>query len=288
MISKQWILSALLVAIAVVVVGMLAVFPAPTLESSVQGTVDVPAYLEKTVSVRSEGAAPDYGAGVLSFAEDESGEKIRLISVSGTVTQTAGPEIAYVSLSIETLDGSAMKSQSDNAVIANNVSSALAGEGVSLEDIETSSYTLYEEYEWNDTLRKSVSVGYKTVNTIRVKVSDLGNVGNIIDEAVQAGANRVNSVSFALGTESESAIRTLALQRAAENAREKAQSIASGLNVSVGQVYSASESSSYAVPQYARSYAMEDSAVKAGAAPTPVTPGDIEFTATVTVQFEIQ
>jgi hypothetical protein len=250
--------------------------------------VELPGYLQETGNTMSEGFPAGYNGGVLSFAEDESGTKTRLISVSGTITKTAGPELAYVMLSVETLDRSASKSQSDNAVVATRVMDALKAAGISEDDIETASYNVQEQFQWNESLRKSESIGYRTTNSIQATVRDLDKVGGVIDAAVQAGANSVSGVSFALTKETQASLRTMALQEASENAREKAQSIATGLGIGVGQVYSASESSSYATPYYARSYAMDSMAGSAESAPTPITPGDIEFSATVSVQFEIQ
>ncbi len=285
--KNSLILPVSIIAAAIIIASGFVFFLAGPQDSGQEGLVELPAYLEKSPSYVSEASLAGYDEGILMLAEDESGDSIRLISVSGTVTKTAGPEIAYISLSIETLDKSASKSQSDNAVLANEVMAALESLGIPSDDIETSSYNLREEWEWNDELRKSESIGYKTSNTIRVTVRDLDSVGSVVDAAVSAGANRVDSVSFALTKQTQSDLKTAALKEAAENAREKAQSIASGLGVNVGQVYSASESSVYSVPYYSRSYAVEAEDA-AGMAPTPITPGDIEFSATVSVQFEIQ
>jgi len=287
MVEKNIILPVSIVAAALIIVVGFGFFMLNQPAKQEPIVVQLPGYFEKTTSIQNEGSLSNLDEGVVSFAAADSDERLRLISVSGTVTKTANPELAYITLSIETLDKSASKSQSDNAVQANQVMAALENTGIASDDIETSSYNVREEFEWNENLRKSVSVGYKTTNTIRTTVRDLDNVGNVIDAAVNAGANNISNVSFALTKETQSELKTVALKDASENARIKAQSIASGLGIGVGQVYSASESSSYATPSYAKNYAMEDSAIGASA-PTPITPGDIEFSATVSVQFEIQ
>ena len=253
-------------------------------EEQGQQLVQLPGYLSKSTSQLGEGTPAPDTAGI-SLAADESGNQVRLITVSGTVTKSAGPELAYVTVSVETLDKSASKSQSDNAARSNSVMDALEAAGIAEDDIETASYSLYEDFQWNETLRKSESIGYRTTNSIRATVRDLSNVGPVIDAAVQAGANSVSNVSFGLTKETQSALRTAALKDAAENARAKAQSIASGLGIGVGSVFSASESSSYVSPVYYRNEAMESAGASA---PTPISPGDIELSATVSVQFEIQ
>jgi len=249
-----------------------------------QAGVELPGYLSESVSKTNEGTPASDGS-VISFAEDESGNSVKLITVSGMVAKSAAPELAYVTLSIETLDRSASKSQSDNAANSNKVMDALKAVGIAEDDLETASYSVREEFQWSKTLGKSESIGYKTINSIQVTVRSLSKVGLVIDSAVQAGANSVSNVSFALTKATQSELRTAALKDAAENARAKAQSIASGLGIGVGSVFSASESSSYATPVYYRNVGMD---AVAESAPTPISPGDIEFTATVSVQFEIQ
>lgn len=286
---KNWVLPASIIAAALIVVagvGFFALNQAPAEQKPI--VVQMPGYMEKSSNIQSEGSLPGLGEGVISFAEDETGKNVRLISVSGTIAKTASPEIAYVTLSVETLDRSASKSQGDNALLANKVMEALKGAGIDEKDIETASYSVYEEFQWNESLRKSESIGYRTTNSIQATVRDMSKVGGIIDVAVQAGANSVSGVSFALTKETEANLRTMALQEAAANARAKAQSIATGLGIGVGRVYSASESSDYSIPYYTKSYAMAGGDMAENAAPTPITPSEVEFTATVSVQFEIQ
>lgn len=275
--SNYAIFSVIAVVAAALIVALALVGTQPQAGQERQIVVNIPDYLQKP-----EGSGFSGSSGTISFAESDSGK--RLLSVSGTIVKTAAPDKASVILSVSTLDKSASKSQSDNAELANKVMAALASAGIAEDDVKTVSYNLSEEFQWNDSLRKSESVGFRTNNSIQVTVRDLSKVGSVIDAAVQAGANSVSSVSFELSEQKMSELKTAALSDAAQNARQKANSIAAGLGVSVGQVYSASESFEYYVPVY-KSYPMESAGVSA--APTPITPGDIEFSATVSVQFEI-
>jgi len=248
--------------------------------------VQLPGYLTQSSYSTSEYPMPAVEDGTISFAADETGAETRLIDVSGTVTKKASPDEATITFSVETRDKSAAKSQSDNATIAQGVIDALKQAGVADSDIKTVSYSLYEDFQWNDMTRKSESVGYRTTNSIQATVRDLSQTGPVIDAGVQAGANNVSGVSFQLSDAKEAELKMLALKEAAENAKVKAQSIASGLGISVGQVYSASESSNYVIPYY--SYDMVKASAGEGASsPTPVIAGDVQYSATVSVQFEI-
>jgi hypothetical protein len=211
--------------------------------------------------------------------------EVKTISVSGTVTKYITPDKVDIVLSVETLDLSAQKSQSDNAVIADKVRKALSEAGVINSDIKTVSYSVNEQFEWNDYIRKSESTGYKTINQIQVTLSDTTMAGKIVDAAVQAGANRVSSIAFGLSDKKELEVRQIALNEASATAKTKAQSIVSGLGVSLGKVYSISESSYYYTPNYSSYEMAKDSS--AGSAPTQVSAGDVEVTASVSVNFEI-
>ncbi len=224
--------------------------------------------------------------GVASFAEDTK-EEPRLISVSGTAKKTMAPDTAEIYLSVETLDKSASKSQNQNAVISEKVRKALKDSGIADKDIQTTSYNLYQEYEWNQSTLKSEVKGYKTVNSIKVIVRNLSNVGTTIDVAVGVGANSVSGVSFTLSDEKQAQLANEALQQAAANASLKAQNIAKGLGIALGKVQTASESSSYYPPTpYYRSYDLAAGAT-AESAKTSITPGDIEVNASVSVTYEI-
>ena len=253
-----------------------------TLQNSQQTLANVPGKLELASYTQTTQAPLSFDT--VSLAADST-SNTRLVSVSGDATKSVSPDEAVIALSVQTLDRSASKSQSDNAQIAANVMLALKTAGVLEADIKTTGYSLNEEFQWNETLRKSESTGYRTTNTIQVTVQDLAKTGSIIDAGVQAGANSVQSVYFKLSNELESQVKTQALQEAAANAKVKAQSIATGLGISLGRVYSASSTDNYRVPYYYNT--MAEGAAKDSSATTPITAGDIEVSVTVNVQFEI-
>jgi len=211
----------------------------------------------------------------------------RMLSVSGNVEKKVAPDKVDIVLSVETLNKSAQKSQSDNAVIAEKVKTALQSFDSFKAEVKTVSYSVNEEFEWNKMLEKSESVGYRTVNQIQVTLNgdSISRAGTVIDAAVQAGANRVSSIAFGLSKDKELEVRKIALNEAASVAKTKAQSIAEGLGIRVGKVSSVSESSFYYVPNYINSDFAK--AEMSGSAQTPITAGDVSVSASVSVAFDI-
>ncbi|MFA6399560.1 MAG: SIMPL domain-containing protein, partial [archaeon] len=218
----------------------------------------------------------------------DSAPDIKTLSVNGSVTKMVTPDKVDIVLSVETLDPSAQKSQSDNAVIADKVKTAISSFNSIYSEVKTISYSVNEDFKWNDSTKNSESIGYRTVNQIQVTLSGdyISRAGTIIDSAVTAGANRVSSITFGLSKDKELEIRKTALNEASATAKAKATSIAQGLGITVGKVYSISENSFYYTPNYVN----YDSArvVSAGSsAPTPIVAGDVEVSASVGVQFEL-
>ena len=212
---------------------------------------------------------------------------IKTLSVSGSVTKMVTPDKVDIVLSVETLNMSAQKSQSDNASVADAVRTALKAAGVAEADIKTTSYTVNEEYKWDKNTEANVSAGYRTTNQIQVTLTDTTMAGKVVDAAVSAGANRVSSISFGLSKEKELSVRQTALNEAATTARVKANSIASGLGVTIAGVQSISENSFYYTPNYAN-YDMAKATAGSAPVTTPITAGDVEVNATVSVVFELK
>ncbi|MEI7961166.1 MAG: SIMPL domain-containing protein [archaeon] len=222
------------------------------------------------------------------ISSDGTNLNAKTLDVSGSVVKYVAPDKVDIVLSVSTLDKSAQKSQSDNATIADKVNTTLSSLSSVRAVVKTLAFSENEEFQYDDLTKKSESVGYRTINQIQVTLtgSDIERAGSIIDLAIQSGANSVSSISFSLTDAKELEIRKSALSEAAFVAKTKAQSIADGLGISFGKVHSVSESSFYYTPNY-KSF---DSTMASGAvsqATTPITAGDVEVSASVSVNFEI-
>ncbi len=209
------------------------------------------------------------------------------LSSSGTVVKYVSPDKAEISFSIETLNDSAQLSQSENAAIADATIKALKDAGVPSEQIKTTGYSVYEDYEWNRFTEKSESIGYRTTNSIQVTLYDTTMAGKVIDIAVQSGVTRVGGVSFGLTEAKELEIRKTALKEASETAKAKAESIASGLGLTISGVSSVNESSFYYYPNY-KSYDTMAVGAAEDAVETPIVAGDVQVSASVSVVFEVE
>jgi len=290
--NNSWLVPLGVIAIAfVLVAGVTMWLPktnAPDTTNFNGAVAVIPGAYAKGINTTSTGNAANFPSDGIRLAADDAENSKRLISVTGKVIKNVSPDQAILVLAVETTNKSASQSQSENAQKTTDVINALKTAGVPEKDIKTVGYTLNEQWEWNRTTEKSESTGYVTTNRIQITLHDLTTTGKVIDAAAQAGANRIDSVSFSLSQAKEDQLRVEALFEAAQNAKTRAQSIATGLGINLGTVHSASENADYSIPYYYKNETMARDATGSPAPTTPIISGDVEYTATVSVQFEIQ
>jgi len=221
------------------------------------------------IAVFASGALPDAGS--------------RAITTTGSSDMKVAPDEMTISFAIETDGETAKESQQENTVVTNSVMVFLQGI-LPPGDFQTTQLTVYPVTEYNPETGEVRQTGYRTTHAITVKTSQMEDAGRIIDGVLESGANRIDQISFYLSDEREAELRSQMLDAAASQARSKAQSIASGLGSRIVGVSSASESSFYATPFYARS---EAAMVKDAMGGTQVAQGEVEVSASVSVSFEI-
>jgi uncharacterized protein YggE len=193
------------------------------------------------------------------------------VQAMGTATITVNPpEQAQLTFGVVTQGATADEAAQRNADISTAMQGAVTAVLRTNGTIETISYSVSPRYSGSP---NSTIVGYTASNTVLVTTYDLSIIGRLIDTATQAGANTVGGVSFGLRNP-EPHIQQ-ALNAASKQALGRATAIAAGLGGKIGTVISAQEGVSY-VP-------IGRSEATATGAPTPIQPGGVTVTGTVTV-----
>ena len=213
-------------------------------------------------------------------------ENTRVIEVSGTGEARSAPDIANLSLQIETHAATAEECSSKNAALAQKVvqelKSKLAGKGTVL----TGDYSLSPEYN-NDNVphQKPTITGYSAQNTITVETTELSLLGSLIDGAIAVGANRINYLNFGLRDDTKA--RQDAITNASKDAQAQAQALAASLDVKLKRVVKATTIPERGpiMPMARMGMAMSNAAANA---PTPIEGNQITVTATVSLIYEIE
>ncbi len=214
-----------------------------------------------------------------------AGEQQRnTITVSGNGKVSTQPDKAELYVKIITEGTTATAAKDANSKISEQVIDAMKNSGVAKSDMETSYYYLNKKQEWDDDKKKYVDVGYEVNHVLKVTTKDLDKVGNLLDTAVNAGANGIDSVVFDLTDEKRKEVSSEALKISSRNAENKARSIADSVGVKLGKIIAITESEFNYMPYRVSNVLYE----KAEAAPaTEILPQTLEVTATVSLVYEI-
>jgi hypothetical protein len=209
---------------------------------------------------------------------------IHTISVTGKGEMTITPDVAYVTLGIETKAATAKEAQQANAAKFAKLKQALTKFNIASADVKTVNFYVNPEYNYNDKSGPKVT-GYSATHMVQVTYRDLDNLGNLIDAASEAGVNQVSGIRF--DTENPEAYETKVLEKAMSNAENKAKAIAAAAKQQIVTVINVVESNADVIPVYANQLFATASEAKNSAA-TTIETGQISIKANVTVMYEIK
>ncbi len=211
-------------------------------------------------------------------------EEQRTIQTYGEAEIIAQPDLARISLSIETHSQSANEAVEENARLANSVLKELYEFDLLEENIKTSSYRLnsYRKWEKKDSQNEQEQIYFQAINEIIIQTIQLDKAGNIIDLAVKAGANNINYINFELRDPQGLVLQALTM--ATEHARQKADAIARGAGLTIKQLFNVREERTSYAP-YRSQNTMLSREMALGAAPTPISPDEVIIRAAVIAEF---
>jgi len=211
------------------------------------------------------------------------------IEVNGEGKIKATPDIANITLGVVTEAKDAKTAKDENSKKMNAVIDAIKDLGVKEADIQTQNFSIYPQYDWNyvnpkTDKREKLLIGYEVRNNLDVKVRNLEIISDVIDAAIDNGANNSNNIRFSVSKQEE--LYLDALESAMKNAEAKAERLASVYGEKLKKPLKIVESS-YGGPRevYLNNY-MAKSAVMEDAVSTPIEAGELEINANVQVIFE--
>ncbi|MFD1737254.1 SIMPL domain-containing protein [Bacillus salitolerans] len=196
------------------------------------------------------------------------------IKVMGTGIQTVVPTQGVITLGVVT-DGKSLSTiQQENSLSTSRVIQSLLQLGVEKNDIQTTQYRVDPIYEYNE--NQPLLLGYKVTHLLQVKISDLKNVGIIIDTAVQNGVNSVSDLRFEVLN--RDAIYNRALQKAFLQAKQKAFDLSRVMGVNIHPTpISITENYQEVIRPTPYAVSLAET--------TPIMPGQQEITANIHVEF---
>ena len=101
---------------------------------------------------------------------------------------------------------------------------ALKKAGIAENDLRTTNFSIWSNPQYGPDGQPTGQTIYAVDNTVYVTVRDLAKLGDILDQAVRAGANNINSIQFDVADKTQAL--TEARKAAVEAARKQAEELA--------------------------------------------------------------
>ena len=203
------------------------------------------------------------------------------VSISATGVVEKEPDIAVMTTGVQTEAKTAAQAVAENARRMSSVFDAVEAAGIAKKDMQTSNFSLSPRYDYSSRGAPPRVTGYTASNQLSITVRDLDNLGETMDALISAGSNTFNGVRFALDDPSDA--KDEARRLAMTEARERAELYADAAGLKVKRIVTISESGGYnAGPMpVMQARAMES------AASTPIATGEVGYSITVNVMFEL-
>jgi uncharacterized protein YggE len=206
------------------------------------------------------------------------------LTVTGSGTVYLTPDIAYVSIGVHTEGSDVAQAVESNNTLAQAVVDALRNSGIDAKDLQTSNFSVYSTTQTDQLTGKPTGTNYSVDNSVSVTVRDLSKLASLLDTAVHAGANNINSVSF------DVADNTTALSQARQKAMQNASALAAELSKTAGLQLGGIQTITYAENQTVpySGFGKGGGGAPAPSVSVPINPGELQLTETVTITYGLK
>lgn len=206
-----------------------------------------------------------------------------LLAFSITEEVKSAPDRASIGAGVTTTAPTAVEAMRQNATAMTGVIRALRAKRIPERDIQTSGISLSPQYDYSNQQNGVPPrlIGYQVTNQVRVTTADIAGIGQLLDTLVEAGGNNLDGPSFFVENPDATldTARTTALRRATERATFYAR--AAGYRTARLVSLSEGQGMSGPMPMYRLEATSADAA-------TPVQPGQVSNSVTLSVQYRME
>lgn len=161
----------------------------------------------------------------------------RTITIDAVGKVTAKPDIAQLSVGMDSIAPTVAEAQKKNTEVMNNLTAKVKALGVEDKDIQTTNYNIYPQYDYTD--GGSKLKGYQVSQSITIKIRNLANAEKVLALAGEVGANNVGGLQFTI--DDNDVYKAEARQQAMEKIALKAKEISKSLGVRFVNIVSYNE-----------------------------------------------
>jgi uncharacterized protein len=230
----------------------------------------------------------------IAYAQNMIGQNVSgsnsTLSVIGNAETMVKPDKVTLTLSVETTNKTANAALITNSETMDNVLDALKMSGVKENETSTSFFNISPNYNFTQEedfrpIQNRDIISYTVTNSITVDSTNLLNVSQWIDTAVQKGAKDVSSVSFLLSDKKSELVKNDLMRQAIIDAKNKSDIAASALGLEVVGVRSIVIEGIDGIPVPQQSFFANEATPRVN--PPPIIVGDQKVTSSVNITFLI-
>ncbi len=221
--------------------------------------------------------------------EEGDGEHVKAkpttLSLVGEASIRRAPDIAYINIGVNTEAETARAALTQNSAKMQRVFESLEAAGIEKKNIQTRNFSLSPKYSYERNRSRRLE-GFAASNLVEVKITDLDNMGVMLDALISSGSNTLNNIRFALEDETEA--MDAARRQAVKNAMARAELYADATGYKVERILSIQETGAQApMPSYRTLNLMESANAASHSAAPPISGGELGLTARVQIIFAL-
>lgn len=206
------------------------------------------------------------------------------LTVSGTATVRVKPTLVVLRLGANFTDGSIKTAKSKTETTIKAIAAAVSREKIAPEDVQTTSFRLNQTY-----LDNGRRMAWNCQSSLEIRVKDIESAPQVLEAALAAGANQVQSVEYTVEELQE--VRAKARDEACQVAQAKADQYGRNFGVKVGKPISISETTPggwyYGSNTMAQRMSADMPAASAGDSERILSSGSVEVQLTVNVNYSL-
>jgi uncharacterized protein YggE len=225
------------------------------------------------------------------FINSVNTTKTDLFSSTGEGKVTAIPDQATVNAGVTAQSQTVTDAKNKVNQTTNKIITDLKKLGLSDNEIKTTDYSISPNYSNRIAPMEAPAIvngqqtitGYTVTQNLEIKVQPIEKANQVIDAATKDGANLVGGVNFTFSDQLNKSLEQKATKQAVDDAKAKAQSLASAAGINLGKIVNVVTNSNQPQPLMIATGAN----VKTDqSAPTNVTPGENTLTVDVVLYYE--
>ncbi|NIM94664.1 MAG: DUF541 domain-containing protein [Anaerolineales bacterium] len=224
--------------------------------------------------------------GCASDSAAKSTEEIMTLSATGYGQASGTPDLANVQMGVSIIDSDIGVAINQANSTIQEITNAVVAQGVNSSDVRTTNYSVWTEdiYD-NQTGQPTGESRYRADISLELTVRNVQKIGDVISAGLEAGANNIHGILFII--EDTTALEDEARDQAMVDVRERAEKLAEGLDMTLGNPISIGEGVTGA-PGPIYNYGLKGGGGGIGGGqPSTISPGETTISMQVTVIYEL-